>query len=209
MNRFVRSAAFPILVAVALAIIITILTGCGSNNPGAKQVPTYQSQNFIERQIFNHRLEISDDPSTILFCTTYPYDEPPRTYIIAGKLVSGTKRPDSPNNGADNGAIGTERADAQGMYGSSVPYRFGFTPGGVYIDFTDLATKCSTEAASTKQTSVGAVTVKNDALTESAHEAQAALKAGLVYENGKFTGYTAAAKKKAQEIIDNAVARSH
>lgn len=218
LKRVARAALHSKVLYAALGlaiafILVVAIAGCSEseNDKEAKvrkEHPAFQAHNYIERQIFNHRLEISDDPSTVLFCTTYPFDRPPKVNIIAGKLVSGTKRPDPAFFEAEHGSTGTERQDAQGMYGASVPYRFGFTPGGQYVDFTDLPTECTTEAQSTKQTSVGAVVVKNEELTEAAHQAQAVLRAGTINTHGQFQGYQPEARKKAQEIMDNAVARS-
>lgn len=212
--QMMRTRAFKVALGFAfLVLVVLIIAGCGSSQQDKeaqvrKEHPAYQAHNYIERQIFNHRLEISDDPSTILFCTTLAFDRPPKVDIIAGKLVSGSKRPDPLYNEAEHGGSGTETQDAQGMYGQSVPYRFGFTPGGQYVDFTDLPTECTTEAQSTKKTNIGDVVVHNAELSTAANEAQQVLRSGTVAANGQFQGFTPAAKQKAQAIMDNAVARS-
>lgn len=206
-----KLTVLAVVAAVAVVVAALVFAACGSTSRGSQQQPTYQSKNFIERQKFNRRLQISDDPSTVLFCTAFPFDAKPFTVPIAGKLVSGTKRPDPPTNEGDNGQVGTEREDAQGMYGPSVPYRFGFTPGGVYEDFTDLPTECSTQAKSYKETSIGLVSSPNSALSAAGAQAQAVLREGLIYGPGhKFEAYSPESQVRAQAIIDNAVnAQSH
>lgn len=197
------------------------LAGCGgtetAGEKGAKIVPVYQTQHFTERQRFNQRLKLVDDPATVLFCTQYPFDEPPSTTVIAGKLVSGTKRPEPTTYEGDNGAVGTERPDAQGMYGPSVPYKFGFTPGGEYVEYNEgLQVKCTTKAQIQHRTKIGSVTVSDPALTKAGEEAHTILAAGLIYKlvsrKGKsyreFVGYDPQAKVRAQAIIDRAIESS-
>lgn len=212
LREMMKTTLFKVAFGLAvLILIVLVIVGCGESQEDKeakvrREHPAFQAHNYIERQIFNHRLEISDDPSTILFCTTLAFDRPPKVDIIAGKLVSGSKRPD-PLYTYDNGYT-IENQDAQGMHGQSVPYRFGFTPAGQYVDFTDLPTECTTEAQSTKKTNIGEVVVNNAELSNAASEAQQVLRSGSVTRNGQFQGFTPAAKRQAQAIMDNAVARS-
>lgn len=194
------------LLFLTLLLLAFTLSACGGGNKGAAVVPTYHSKNFIERQIFNHRLQISDDPSTVLFCTSFPLDSKPFTNAIAGKLVSGTKRPD-PTYNYDSNNNSYENPDAQGMFGSSVPYRFGFSPGNVYSDWTDIPTYCSTQAWAYQDTSGGFFTVNNDPLTKAATAAQTVLKAGSLYRpSGAFYGYRPGSQQAAQKILNDAIA---
>jgi len=77
------------------------------------------------------------------------------------------------------------------MYGSSSEYRYGFGPTGKadYIDFTNLASVCTTQPK-VWQANTPILTATSTTLTSITNAAEAALRAG----NGK----------KAQEILNKA-----
>lgn len=93
--------------------------------------------------------EIYDDPSTILWCTVYPQspNSPVFTVPIQGKLTSSSVSyyPGESVQWNSSYSWTEENQSVDGMYhGSPPPYRYGFTPGGQYVDFTDLPTFCTT-----------------------------------------------------------------
>lgn len=94
--------------------------------------------------------DVYDDPNTILWCSSsFPTATSPIfTVPIAGKLTSSSVSMfpgESVGGGSSSGYYKEENVSVDGMYhGSPGPYRYGFTPGGVYVDFTNLSVFCST-----------------------------------------------------------------
>lgn len=139
------------------------LAGCDAGTPtNVEQAQTQVAANQATRNIYvmkndtefknyNKRQEISDDPTTILWCTAaFPIPSSPMfTVPIVGKLTSAGKRPYPTSRAyAENSSSTTnslEVAGPDGMYGQSGGYRYGFTPTGQYADFYGLATFCTTE----------------------------------------------------------------
>lgn len=143
----------------------------------------YVTQNDVEYNNYDARQRIADDPTTILWCTAaFPVPGSPLfTVPVVGKLTSGSKRPyPSPD------AIGPD-----GMYGGSVAYRYGFTPEGVYVDYTDMATYCTTQPTVWQKESTDLVLKIDDALAAAQVEARKAL------ANGDAAG--------AQQILEDAI----
>ncbi|AXQ69429.1 hypothetical protein HOU02_gp296 [Caulobacter phage CcrBL9] len=101
----------------------------------ASQRAAYVAKNALDFDNYNKRQRLSDNPSTIIWCTAvFPQaGMPPITVPIVGKLTSGGKRPFDTAMGPD------------GMYGSSGEYRYGFTPGGNMVEFDGIPTFCSNE----------------------------------------------------------------
>lgn len=64
------------------------------------------------------------------------------------------------------------------MYGSSGDYRYGFTPGGNMVDFTGIATFCSTEPTVWQRENTTIVVQQDPGLAAAGRKAQNALKAG-------------------------------
>lgn len=132
--------------------------------------------------------KLYSDPATIIYCTTTwgNASAPLVTIPIAGKLTSSSVSyfPSSRtvNPGSDDGTkdeYTPERRSIDGLYhGSPPPYRYGFTPGGQYVDFFNLPTLCTTALTKfqRQQTKVS-VTVDQDALNAD-RQAQDALKRG-------------------------------
>lgn len=159
-------------VAGSVAILVTAtltLTACPSSsdhsNDGATadQV-TQQKANskFVAPDTSNHTdyhnyykaQTLYNDPSTIIWCTTSwgTTNAPLITVPIAGKLTSSSVslRPSTQAKdfrGGDNGTLTyyPELVSVDGMYhGSPPPYRYGFTPGGQYVDFSGMEVFCTT-----------------------------------------------------------------
>ncbi|RLP73658.1 hypothetical protein D9V32_14095 [Mycetocola tolaasinivorans] len=168
MKRYTFAATRVAAVAVALAaafILLFALAGCSSfdsQDDRGKQLAVSETQfngrtapkvtgdaeyqNYIRAQE-----DVYDDPASIIWCTVYPASDsaPIFTVPIAGKLTSSSVSffPGSriEKFGSNYAPAAVENQSVDGMYhGSPPPYRYGFTPGGQYVDFTDLPTFCTT-----------------------------------------------------------------
>lgn len=109
----------------------------------------YVPKNDVEGKNYNARLRIADSPATLIWCSVYPTNPnvKPFTVPIAGKLTSSGKRPEPTSQsyvGSEATRYNPELPDAQGMYGSSDEYRYGFDPAGNYHDFYGLEVYCTT-----------------------------------------------------------------
>lgn len=133
-------------------------------------------QNYIRAQE-----DVYDDPSNILWCTAaFPNATSPIfTTPIAGKLTSSSvsyypnEKLETVDVGEAYGEILVEAQSVDGMYhGSPGPYRYGFTPGGQYVDYTGMAVFCTTAlTAFQQQTLELSVVATADEFTEQAEEA--------------------------------------
>ena len=154
----------PAYVIVGVIAIMVGAVACGGATPNtrndavqeavdAAQAHTiYVTKNDLEFQNYNNRQILVDDPSTIIWCTTawqFP-GSPMITVPIVGKLTSGNKRPYPVNQEVIDTDTGgrvyyPELPGADGMYGTSGEYRYGFTPAGLYVDFYGMQTFCTNE----------------------------------------------------------------
>jgi len=137
----------------------------------------YVPHNDTEARNYNWRQEIADDPSLILWCTFFPQNpsSPMITVPIMGKLTSGGKRPFPQYN-----INGYEQPGADGMYGSSGEYRFGFGPIGKfeYYDFYGVETFCTTIPLVFQREKTIIVMKKDPTLTLAGQQAKQALQSG-------------------------------
>lgn len=158
------------LTALALVAPALALAACGGGttaNPQAKQKrqvdqaaerrQAYIPHNNVEFNNYNEAQKLYDEPSTIIWCTTTwgNPSAPMVTVPVAGKLTSSSTTFFSPNgvvsdevSGDGYGpvpvGIGTEKS-VDGMYHPNPPgYRYGFTPGGQYVDLFNMPTFCTT-----------------------------------------------------------------
>jgi hypothetical protein len=125
------------------------------------------------------------DPTTIIYCTfTWGNASAPLVTVpIAGKLTSSSvsyypsSRAKIKHNSDDE--YTPERRSVDGLYhGSPPPYRYGFTPGGRYVDFYNLPTFCTTALTKfQRQVTNVSITVDDEARTAD-EQAQAALARG-------------------------------
>lgn len=151
-----------LLIALAFAMVGSTVACGPSRQPSkssqaqseaqtkARNADVYVPENSLELDNYNDRQKIADDPSTLLWCTVFPTQPgaPINTFPIVGKLTSGSKRPYAVK--VDRYGTGTkswnpELPGPDGMFGSSGEYRYGFTPAGIYVDFYNLETLCTTE----------------------------------------------------------------
>lgn len=171
MNRASKAA---LAVCATLALLASAACDSPSPAPAAEQAKAnadkrdnYVPKNDVEGRNYNARLRIADSPATLIWCSVYPTNPnvKPFTVPIAGKLTSGGKRPFADQNAksSDRGVWYEEQPDAQGMYGTSGEYRYGFDPAGNYHDFYGLEVYCTTvPTVIQKNTTQIAVTVSGD-----------------------------------------------
>lgn len=194
MSRNVRALTGAILLILAVS-----LSACGSSvvskpDPRKKQNEEiakrdkqrtpYTPHNDVEFTNFNNAQKLYDSPTTIIWCTAIPSNPnaPFITTPIAGKLTSSSVSYRPQQEQVDHGNYSWSVLDAKssdGMYhGSPAPYRYGFTPGGTYVDYTDIPTFCTTALSKfQRQSSKLAVTVDQQA-DQATKSAEAALKRG-------------------------------
>lgn len=150
----------------------------------AKKLRPYTPHNNVEFNNFNDAQRLYDSPSTIIWCTAYPSNPnaPFITTPIKGKLTSSSVSYRRQQEQVDHGNYSWSVLDAKssdGMYhGSPPPYRYGFTPGGVYVDYYNVETFCTTALTKfQRQSTKLSVTVDDQAQRVTA-AAEAALKRG-------------------------------
>lgn len=170
-------------VLVVLFAAVFILTACATPQSEAQykteQIALnrtyYIPKNDVEGRNYNWRLQVADDPNTILWCTYFPPTAglKPITVPIMGKLTSGGKRP------FPEFSQSYENPDAQSMYGSSGDYRFGFGPSGMneYYDFYQN-TMCTTIPLVYQAQLTVIVSAKDPTLTAASEQARQLLAQG-------------------------------
>lgn len=153
-------------------------------NQNAKKRKAYIPKNGVEFKNYNDAQKLYDSPTTVIWCsTTWGNPSAPIVTIpIAGKLTSSSVSyfPSNVVRQYDTGgSYNPELKSVDGMFhGSPPPYRYGFTPGGQYVDFFNMPTVCTT-ALTKFQREKTQVSVSVDAEAKSADaQAQDALKRG-------------------------------
>jgi hypothetical protein len=202
---------FQKLSPATLAALALVAAGCGTvmaDNAGdvLSQIDKHSNAykpfiqpfpNNAELRNYEGAQKLYAQPTTIIYCTTTwgNASAPLVTIPIAGKLTSSSVSyfPSTRDRavGDGGGAEWTpERRSVDGLYhGSPPPYRYGFTPGGQYVDFFNMPTLCTT-ALTKFQRQATQVAVTVDSIARAAdQQAQDALKRGD--------------KAGAQRILDN------
>jgi hypothetical protein len=149
----------------------------------AHQRTPYVPSHDVEFHNYNRAQQVYDDPSNILWCT-FSFNNPSSPLVtvpVTGKLTSSSTTFFSPEQIDDRfeGPVVVPSRSVDGLYHPNPPgYRYGFTPGGAYVDFFNLETYCSNKPTEfqRKQTKMS-LTVDHD-LGAADAAAQAALKAG-------------------------------
>lgn len=177
-----------IIGAVALVLAVGALAACDSTSTQQDQAvqranarQNYTPKNDVEGRNYNARQKLADDPTSIIWCSVYPSNQTvkPYTVPIVGKLTSGNKRPYSTSQVSGNSVTySPELPGPDGFYGTSGEYRYGFDPSGVYYDFYNVETVCtSAPTLIQRNTTTIAVTAAPGSLTAADTRAEAALKA--------------------------------
>lgn len=207
------------IVVLGFAVSASSCDGGGTPSTSAQQAAQqkasdhspYIPKNDIEFNNYNDRMKISDDPTTILWCTT-TFGNPSSPLItvpIVGKLTSGTKRPYSTSivqqYYQNSGSYSPELPGPDGMFGASTAYRYGFTPGGIYVEFSEsMPTYCTTEpSVFQRQSTTIALGTDNKLLA-----AQNAARAELAKCDAKSTPeQQAVCKANAERILEAAIGK--
>lgn len=177
---------------IGVILIAVFVSGCGHGNKAAKraqdannrlQDQVYDIKNFLDFRNYNFRNKLEDDPTTIMWCTfSWPGTggaQQLNTVPIAGKLTSSGKRPYRTTNTADNGAVGTERAGPDAMFGSSVEYRYGPDPTLTTLyEFTGLPSFCTNKPTVWQQNKTNVMIQTSATLSSLSDAASAALQQG-------------------------------
>lgn len=200
-----RLASWIVLIWIALFMSVAP-AGCAgpatpfpSNNQRvqqeriAKEVSqrtVYEVQNNLDFTYYNMRQEISDDPTTIIWCTFFPptVGQEPFTVPIVGKLTSSNKSPfpreqvmiSSGGEYYHTDIYNPELPGPDAMFGSSSEYRYGFGPSGAadYMDFTDLPSFCTSQPRIWQENETRVVVGVSETLQELTLQAKAALERG-------------------------------
>ncbi|HTU15662.1 MAG TPA: hypothetical protein VMF31_10715 [Solirubrobacterales bacterium] len=193
MKRFIKGPVFPIAVVIVMAAFTTVLFGGCSEESSpqskaksevstkAKDRTPYIPQNDVEFDNYNAAQKLYDSPDTIIWCSVMPQasSAPILTVPITGKLTSSSTTYFNPEeeSGPRESRITLPARSVDGLYHPNPPqYRYGFTPGGQYVDFFNMPTFCTTKPLDFQKDSV-AVSVDGN-LTAATTKAEAALKSG-------------------------------
>jgi hypothetical protein len=162
--------------AVALLAVTLPVAACGSSDGksqpsqsqqvehhAAKQ-KAYLPQNDVELKNYNAAQRLYDDPTSVLWCT-FAFSNPSAPLVTVP--VAGLFHPNPPQ------------------------YRYGFTPGGQYVDFFNTETYCSSKPTKFQRQQTKVSLSVDPGLSKADTSAQAALKAGN--------------KAEAQRILERAI----
>jgi hypothetical protein len=183
---------FALVGVLGAVFVLTTAEDCGTQSAAsqaqaeaaqkAQNHAAYIPKNDIEFNNYNARMKISDDPTTLLWCTSaFPIPSSPLfTVPVVGKLTSSSKRPYSTStvNTTSANSYSPELPGPDGMYGPSTDYRYGFTPAGVYVDFYNLQTYCTTEPSVWQRQATKIVLGTDDKLFQAQQKARQLLAAG-------------------------------
>lgn len=181
-----------ILAASAAAALVLTLSACEDNptaesealkavNADAANRKVYTPTNDVEFDNYNRAQQLYDSPEAIIWCTTTwgNASAPLVTVPVAGKLTSSSVSyfPNTTARGNANGVWLEENRSVDGMYHGTPPgYRYGFTPGGQYLDFFNMPTFCTTSLTEfqRQETMVSVANAEIDTLQADAEKALAA-----------------------------------
>jgi hypothetical protein len=216
---------------VALVAVFTLfLAACGSdakapsasaNAKGRENVQTQNSsfappepKNFTEYHNYMKAQELYDSPSTIIWCTSSwgNASAPMFTVPIAGKLTSSSVSlfPSSQvkvwnDSNTNNHGYNPELPSVDSMYHGNPPaYRYGFTPGGQYVDFSGMEVFCTTALTEFQRQSTEVVTKVDAGVGAAQTKAENALKECQADDDAKNTSSELCAG--AQKALEDALA---
>lgn len=144
-------------------------------------------------------------PDTILWCTTTwgNPSAPMVTIPVAGKLTSSSVSylPQDFIDTESGNATLRQAFSNDGMYhGDPPPYRYGFTPGGQYVDFFNMPTLCTTAMTQFQRQQTNIALTIDPTAEQATQQAEAALKAGTDAQGN----ISPAAEAHAQQILQGA-----
>lgn len=115
-------------------------------NDKAEASEAYIPVNDVELNNFNRAQELYDNPAAIQWCTAFPSSNsaPIITTPVAGKLTTSSSSFFDPTKTDGSSNVRPARS-VDSMYHGDSFYRYGFTPGGQYVDFSNsLELMCTT-----------------------------------------------------------------
>lgn len=210
---------YALVTIFLLVISVGVLAGCGDSgnkqasqsqqvDKRANQRQAYLPSHDVEFNNYNRAQQLYDSPSTILWCsTTWGNPSAPIVTVpISGKLTSSSVSLfPSTQTVIDTNTTGKtyspERRSVDGMYhGSPPPYRYGFTPGGQYVDFFNMQAICTTALTKFQREKTQV------SLTIDKGAQDATTKAEKVLKNGtdKTGVISPEARRQAQRILEEA-----
>lgn len=182
-----------ILIGATAAALALTLSACGTetissdayddiSSKAANRTP-YIPSNDVEYENYNKAQELYDSPESIIWCTT-SWGNPSAPLVttpIVGKLTSSSTSY-FPNNSAKSNSAGVwqeENRSVDGMYHGNPPgYRYGFTPGGQYVDFYGMEVFCTTALTEFQRQSTTVSVETDTAAGDLQEQAEALLAAG-------------------------------
>jgi hypothetical protein len=185
-----------LLIALAIATAAIACSSDGPERPSAQRDRTEDAEqflrsgqlpdvvNYIDRENFTRWLEMSDDPTNILWCTLLPFGHEKVTVPVVGKLTDSGKTPFPTRFQWTGGGEGTrfrvaEEADPFAMYGVSTDFLYGFDPIGQFQQVTaSVPMYCTTEPKVWQRTESTIVLEGDPVLSEISERAREALAAG-------------------------------
>lgn len=151
-----------IIAGVSVAILAVVgLTACDSGKKPSEQqeveqkasgFKAYIPKNDVELSNYNKAQELYDDPAAIQWCSMFPSSSsaPIITIPIAGKLTTSGTSYFSPTEvgqyGSNNAPINRPNRSVDGLFHGDSFYRYGFTPAGAYVDFSNSSELLCTTA---------------------------------------------------------------
>ncbi|KMV15958.1 hypothetical protein ACT17_22990 [Mycolicibacterium conceptionense] len=178
------------MVAVSALALAACESTAASNSEQYKKVEEnagkrqpYQPHNDVEFNNYNEAQKLYDNPNTIQWCTaTWSNGSAPLfTVPIRGKLTSSSVSyyPNQEVRNDGSAAYNPELRSVDGMYHGNPPaYRYGFTPAGVYVDFSGMEVMCSTQPMKFQRQDTKITYEPDPQLADAQRRAEEALKAG-------------------------------
>ena len=202
MSRLGRHRLPAVLTLLFLALFT--LGGCSSSGSSTQSQQQAAKQSFdkidqhaaklkapelindVEYKNYIRAQKLYDTPTTIIWCTTTwgNNSSPLVTVPIAGKLTSSSVslRPSQQmriDNDTGSTTYTPEVRSVDSMYhGTPPPYRYGFTPGGQYVDFSGMPTVCTTALTKFQRQTTKVSVAVDDKMKAAQAQAEAALKQG-------------------------------
>lgn len=179
-----------IVTAVVLAVAVGACGETGKKAPSqAKQVAqhakkqrAYLPKNDVELNNYNKAQKLYDTPTNIIWCTTTwgNPSSPMVTIPVAGKLTSSSTTFFAPEYaGGYSGDTALPSRSVDGLYHPNPPqYRYGFTPGGQYVDFFNMPTLCTTALTKFQRQQTKLSIEVDPGARAATKKAEAALRAG-------------------------------
>lgn len=149
----------------------------------AKKLSPYLPQNDVEFDNYNRAQKLYDSPDTIIWCSTTwgNSNSPIITVPVAGKLTSSSTTFFNPvsviNNDSSGSGVAVPSRSVDKLFHPNPPqYRYGFTPGGQYVDLFNMPTFCTTALTQFQREATRVSLTVDPAMQRAQRQAEAALR---------------------------------